>query len=310
MNNVEKFEQIKSSHLENQESLKNLQRQLHFDGVELLPGQEFPINIHVRKEPIEIKDGDSLELLSLMEEAEKLAEFPEEERLTALIELVRSKLKYPYPDVMEASGAENPELKEWLEKRFGLNPSIWKLELNDLLKNGFGDCKIMAAAYLIAAQSAKIKGIYANSGVSLKNIVRSDISKPIFKSVELDRDTNSAHEWVKIQLSDGRLIPVDPTTNMVGLGEMIAVFRQAGYNVPVTFKSEVPSDLELERDGAAFAPGETEKRLNLKLKIGSVMSFGEGASTKRLKTDKFSGDVDVKFNSNTDSKSTNLDFLD
>ncbi|OGH79283.1 MAG: hypothetical protein A3I74_00080 [Candidatus Magasanikbacteria bacterium RIFCSPLOWO2_02_FULL_47_16] len=318
---MERFEAPQPNKLESSEPQKKLQRQLHFDGIELTPEQEFPINIRVRKEPIEVQDGDSLgsnsvevkfegEALSLMEEAEKLSELPEEERLAALTELVRSKLKYPYPDVMETAGAENPELKEWLEKRFGPNPSLWKLELNDFLKNGFGDCKIMAAAYLVAAQSAKMKGIYANSGVSLRNVTRPDTGKPVFRSVELDRDTTSAHAWVEIQLSDGRWIPVDPTTNMVGLGEMIEVFRQAGYNVPVAFKSEVPSDLELERDGSTFGPGESEKELHLKLKIGSVMSFGKGASTKRLKTDKFSGNVDIKLNSSTDSKSTNLDFID
>ena len=314
---MEKFEAPQPSRVENSE--KQLQKQLHFDAVELTPGQEFPVNIRVRKEPIEVRDGDSLgsnsvevkfegEALSLMEEAEKLAELPEEERLTALTDLIRSKLKYPYPDVMETAGAENPELKEWLEKRFGPKPSLWKLELNDFLKNGYGDCKIMAAAYLIAAQSAKMKGIYANSGVSLKNVIRPDTGKPVFRSVELDRDTNSAHAWVEIQLSDGRWIPVDPTTNMTGLGEMIEVFRQAGYNVPVAFKSEVPSDLELERDNSTFAPGESEKELHLKLKIGSVMSFGKGTSTKKLKTDRFSGNVDVDLRSSEESKSTNLDF--
>lgn len=316
---MEKFETPQPNRVENSEPQKQLQRQLHFDAIELTPEQKFSINIRVRKEPIEIRDGDNLgsnsvevkfegEALSLMEEAEKLAELPEEERLVALTELVRSKLKYPYPDVIEVAGAENPELKEWLEKHFGPNLSLWKLELNDFLKNGYGDCKIMAAAYLIAAQAAKMKGIYANSGTSLKNVIRSDTGKPVFRSVELDRDTNSAHAWVEIQLSDGRWIPVDPTTNMTGLGEMIEIFRQAGYNVPVAFKSEVPPDLELERDGSTFAPGESEKELHLKLKIGSVMAFGKGASTKKLKTDRFSGSVDLSLASSGESKSTNLDF--
>ena len=109
--------------VENPEPEKHLQRNLHFDGVELTPEQEFPVNIRVRKEPIEVRDGDNLgsnsvevkfegEALSLMEEAEKLAALPEEERLVALTELIRSKLKYPYPDVMETAGAENPELTE------------------------------------------------------------------------------------------------------------------------------------------------------------------------------------------------------
>lgn len=319
---MEKFPAPQFNRVENPEPQKQLQKHLHFDGIELTPEQEFPINIRVRKEPINVVSGDILGANSvevnfegatqtLMEEAEKLAELPEEERLATLTELVRNKLKYPYPDVIESAGAENAELKEWLEKRFGQKPSLWKMELNEFLNNGYGDCKIMAAAYLVAAKAAKMKGIYANSNGSLKNISRPDTGKPIFKSVELERDTNSAHAWVEIQLSDGRWIPVDPTTNMIGLGEMIETFRQAGYNVPVAFRSEVPSDLELERDGSTFAPGESEKELTLKLKIGSVMSFGKGASTKRLKTDKFSGDVDVKLNSeNSDSKSTHLDFID
>lgn len=318
---MEKFEPIQPNHVENPEPQKHLQRQLHFDSVELTPDQDFPVNIRVRKEPIEVLDGDNLgsnsvevkfenEALALMEEAEKLAELPEEERLVALMELVRSKLKYPYPDVIEAAQAENPELKEWFEQRFGKNPSIGNLRLNDFLKTGYGDCKIMAAAYLVAAQAAKMKGIYANSGSSLKNVVRPDTGKPVFKSVELDRDTNSAHAWVEIQLSDGRWIPVDPTTNMTGLGEMIEVFRQAGYNVPVGFKSQTPQELELERDGSYFTPGESEKDLHLKLKIGSVLTFGKGPTTKKLKTDKFSGSVDLNLASSIDSKSANLDFIE
>jgi hypothetical protein len=318
---MEKFEPVQPNHVENPEPQKHLQRTLHFDSVELTPEQDFPVNIRVRKEPIEVLDGDNLgsnsvevkfenEALALMDEAGKLAELPEEERLVALMELVRSKLKYPYPDVIEAAQAENPELKEWFEQRFGKNPSIGNLRLNDFLKTGYGDCKIMAAAYILAAQSAKMKGIYANSGSSLKNVVRPDTGKPVFKSVELDRDTNSAHAWVEIQLSDGRWIPVDPTTNMTGLGEMIEVFRQAGYNVPVGFKSQTPQELELERDGSYFAPGESEKDLHLKLKIGSVMTFGKGSQTKKLKTDKFSGSVDLNLASSTDSKAANLDFME
>lgn len=316
---METFEPTQPNRIENPEPQKNLQRKLHFDSVELTPENELPINIRVRKEPIEVHSGDSLgansvevnfegEAQSLMDEAVKLAELPEEERLAALTELVRSKLKYPYPDVIEAAGTNNPELKEWLEKRFGGNPSTWKLELNEFLKNGYGDCKIMAAAYLVAAQAAKMKGIYANSNGSLRNVNRPDTGKPVFRSVELERDTNAAHAWVEIRLSDGRWIPVDPTTNMIGLGEMMEIFRQAGYNVPVSFTSEVPPDLELERDSSPFAPGESEKELHLKLKIGSVITFGKGPSTKRLKTDKFSGDVDVHLDSSTDSKSANLDF--
>lgn len=318
---MEKFEPVQLNHAENPKPQKHFQRTLHFDAVELTPEQEFPVNIRVRKEPIEVLDGDNLgsnsvevkfenEAVALMEEAEKLAELPEEERLVALMELVRRKLKYPYPDVMEAAQLENPELKEWFGQRFGKNPSIGNLRLNDFLKNGYGDCKIMAAAYILAAQSAKMKGIYANSGSSLKNVVRPDTGKPVFKSVELDKDTNSAHAWVEIQLSDGRWVPVDPTTNMVGLGEMIEVFRQAGYNVPIAFNDRVPEELELERDGSCFAPGESEKELHLKLKIGRIRRLGKGSQAKKFMAPKFSGSTDLNFVSSADPKSANLDFIE
>jgi len=95
---------------------------------------------------------------------------------------------------------------------------------------------------------------------------------------------------------------------MTGLGEMIEIFKQAEYSVPVGLKSETPPELELERDGSSFAPGESEKELHLKLKIGSVMTFGKGSRIKILKTDRFSGGVDLKLASSTDSKSANLDF--
>lgn len=316
---MERFEAPQPNNIEQAEPQKQFERQLHFDNVELTGEQEIPIDIRVRKEPIEIRHGDTLggnsvevnfegETLSLMEEAKKLEELPEEERLSALLELVRSKLTYPYPDVMAEAGANNPELKEWLEKRFVSN-DIWKLELNEFLKKGYGDCKIMATAYLVAAQAANMKGIYANSAGTLKNIRRPDTGKPIFKSVELDRDLASAHAWAEIQLSDGKWIPVDPATNMIGSDEMLETLRESGYNVPVSFLSSVPEDLELERDHASFAPGEAEKDLHLKLKIASVRSFGRGAASKRLKIDKFSGAVDISLASTQEQKSMNLDFI-
>ena len=165
------------NHLDKSETQKHSHIHLHFDNVELLPGQEFSVNIGVKKESIEIKDGDILgsssievkfegEVLSLIKEAEKLSDLPEEERLMALVELVRSKLQYPYPDVMQNAIAENPEIKEWLEECFGPERSFSDFKLNDFLKNGYGDCKIMAAAYLVAAQAAKMKGIYCNINFS------------------------------------------------------------------------------------------------------------------------------------------------
>lgn len=281
---------------------KNPEREFHFEEVEIGPGEEFAFDVRVGKEPIEIQDGDFLgvnkvevkfqdETLGLLKEAERLRDLPEEQRLEALVDLVRSKLAYPYVEVMEEAQTRNPELTKWFEKRFGKNPSIWKLELNEFLKKGYGDCKIMSAAYLAAAQSAGLRGICGGNpsnipGLALKNISRPDNGRPIFKSVEVNRDLESTHAWVEIQLSDGRWIPVDPTAKMIGIGEMLNTFKEAGYNIPIYFADQgLPNEVELDRGASFFEPGEAEKDLHLQLKPASPY--------KNPKTDRYSGNIDL-----------------
>lgn len=290
-------------------------RNLHIENIELTPNSEIPIDIQIRKAPIEIEDGDSIggngvevnfkgRSVELMRAAEKLKELPEAERLGAVMKLIHEKLKYPYPETTENDSRDNPDLKKWLDERFGERPRIGDLELNEFLERGYGDCKIMATAYLLAAQSAELRGIYANSGTALKNIKRPDNGQPIFRSVEVDRDLNSAHAWVEIQLSDGRWIPVDPTANMIGEGEMLKVFQEAGYKIPVAYVDEVtPKGLYLDRGEALFDPGESEKMLRPRLKIAREFN-----KTRKPKMDRYAGDVDIVLSSSKDPKSMQLDF--
>jgi len=289
-------------------------KKLHLENVELTPDTGIPVDIHVRKAPIEIKDGNSVggnavevkfsgQSVELMRAAEKIGELPETERLGALMQLIHEKLRYPYPEIMEADSRDNPDLEQWFEERFGERPRLGDLELNEFLERGYGDCKIMATAYLLAAQSAKLKGIYANSGTTLKNVKRPDKGEPIFKSVEVDRDLNSAHAWVEIQLSDGRWIPVDPTANMIGEGEMLKVFQESGYKIPVAYVDEVtPKGLYLDRGEALFDPGEPEKTLRPHLRIARELM------TRKPKIDRYAGDVDIALFSSEDPKSMQLDF--
>jgi hypothetical protein len=265
------IELMKNGQFEEIRKEKCYQKELDFKNVEITPDEDFPIDLRVEKEPIEIRDGDKIgansvevrfegETMELMQAAEKFKELPEEERLSALIELVRARLQYPYTEVMESASEGNPDLKKWFEERFGERPKLAGVELNESLKRGYGDCKIIATAYLLAAQSAELKGIYANSGTTLKNLKRPDNGQPIFRSVEVDRDLNSTHAWVEIQLSDGSWVPVDPTAKMVGQGEMLKVFEEAGYRVPISYMQEgLLNELVLDRGDSFLVPAKREK---------------------------------------------------
>jgi len=243
-----------------------------------------------------------------MKEAEQLRVLPEEERLVALVELIRKKLKFPYPEVIE-DVQDDIKLKEWFEKRFYNGSFVGgDLELNEFLENGYGDCKIIAAAYLVAAQASNLKGIYAfASNNKLKNIQRPDNGESVFISSEINKYLKTGHAWVEIQLSDGRWIPVDPTTNMIGLDKMIEVFKNAEYNVFANYNDEVlPKELRLERNESYFKPGESETKLKMSIKIKTDWQTNESKITKFV-TDKYEGNADIILTSDSNSKSKIMD---
>jgi hypothetical protein len=295
---------MRTERLEEGQERMNGEKGFYFENIEITPEKDFAVDVHIHKQPIEIHDGDTVgpnsvevkfnnETADLLKEAEKIQGLPEEQRLSALVTLVHGRLKYPYESAIAETTTADPQLAEWLQERFSAGARKFnRIPLNECLKKGYGDCKIMTTAYLAAAQAAKLKGIYASSGETIKNISRPDTGQPIFKSVEVDNDMTSGHAWAEIQLSDGRWIPVDPTTDMIGIGGTLETFKKAGYRTVIPFtETGLPNELRLDRGDSFFDPGEAEKDLQMQLKIGTAQG--------KPKIDRYTGNINFTISSSS-----------
>lgn len=202
------------------------------------------ICVVVEKQPIELVEGKSYcnhavlidketeSMGSIAKEAEALLELPEQERPAKVLEIFRQRVHYAYNDAIEKLSETDPELAKWVAENTGLNTaSVSDVPLSQVIEKGYGVCRHLATAYLWLAQKAGLKGVILNSkrGV-LKNIERSNTKEKLFKSAEIGQPV-SAHSWVEIKTSDGKWIPVDPSTKLVGDTEAgLAMFRDANYS--------------------------------------------------------------------------------
>jgi hypothetical protein len=290
------FEQPQIPNTEELEKQKKSEMFFNFENITITPEQSYSFSAEAKKQPIEIKSGDVVggngievkiegAVESVMKEAELLKELPEIERLSALLKLVREKLIYPYPKI-----------------RFGKTPRLSNAELNEFVSNGYGDCKVMAVLYLLGAQSAGLKGIYANSISPIKNLERPDTKQPIFKSIEINRDYTSGHAWVEIQLEDGSWVPVDISANMLGTNEMTQFFKDVGYNTPISFTDEeLPKGVRLDRGSNYFKSGEAQTEVSMSLCIQNDFM------TRKPMLPEFTGDINLKLSNNEDNKSVRVE---
>jgi hypothetical protein len=314
-------ESLKNDNFEESESERN---ELFFENVEITPDKPYEFSLRLEKHPIEVNDGDELgsdavkvrfegELASLMEKATELKDLPEKERIAALVDLVRSKLSYPFPEAIEAAKKENPELGEWLEFYFGKNPKqSFGIDAGECISRGYGDCKIMSAVYLAAGKSAGLKGIVA--GGHVKNIERPDTNSLIFKSSELQRDQEVGHAWVEIQLSDGTWVPVDVSTNMIAPDpEMLEFFKNANYRTLTGGRmEELPKGLQGTLIDAYFEAGQNEGDFTARIEIMKSFDFTRNAPTPRVPKsalDEFKGNLRMRLESSTDRKRMDLEVL-
>lgn len=95
----------------------------------------------------------------------------------------------------------------------------------------------------------------------IKNIERSDTKQKLFRSAEVGKPV-SAHSWVEIKTSDGRWIPVDPSTKLVGDSEEgLSMFREANYmaygNPSLDVEVEPSDQLFTKGTPILFAPAES-----------------------------------------------------
>ena len=314
-------ESFAGSNLQEQTKAHN---ELRFENVEITPEQPYEFPLRLEKHPIEVNDGDELgdfgirvkfegELASLMEEAAEIKNLPEKERAVALLDLVRSKLSYPYPEAIEAAKKENPELGEWLDYRFGKNPKSFGMDASECVRRGYGDCKVMSAVYLAAGKSAGLKGIIGGGGVM--NFERPDTKSLIFKSSEYQADQAVGHCWTEIQLSDGTWMPVDVSANMVAsTPEMLEFFKKADYRLPPTAHMEgLPKGLEAVFDNAYFEAGQRVGDFKGKVQIKQLLNFSRKSDSPqppKFALDQFEGDLRMNLESSTDRKRMGLSVIE
>ena len=278
--------------------------ELHFESVEITPEQPFKFPLRLKKQPIEINDGDSLgsndigvkfegDLIRLMEEATELKNIPENERIVAVLDLVRSKLNYPFPEVIEAAKRNNPKLGKWLDCNFVKNSGIG-MDINECLGYGYGDCKIVAATYLAVGKAAGLKGVMC--GGVVKNFERPDTKNLIFKSSEYKRDQEVSHAWVEIQLDDGSWVPVDVSTNMIASNpEMLEFFKRANYRTQFGRSIQnLPAELEGNLVDAFFEPGQEEGDFVGLIKI-KTKQINASSFQRKPVIDEFKGDLRFSF---------------
>lgn len=235
-------------------------------------------------------------------QAEAIKELPEEERPAALLHLLRDSVHYAYNDVLAKVAETDPDLAEWVAKNTGLDShQTSNVPLSELFGKGYGVCRHLSVAYLYLAQKAGLEGCLMNceQGI-IKNIERSDSKEKLFKSAEIGGPV-SAHTWAEVKLSDGRWVPVDPSTKLVGDSpENLEMFRQANY-MAIGYGLDAegdPSELSAEGKGFIFKPGESQSESSYHLYLKSTrptlrFSRSGGGSAPPTNTP-FSGEAKMK----------------
>lgn len=223
-------------------------------------------------------DAETPLMQELSSQAEALRALPELDRLRPLYDILSSHLSYASHTAVDALKETDPERAGWIRSHVSLRGIIPNIPLSQVIERGYGVCQHFAIIYLWLAQKAGLNGIFIHCLAGwLKNIVRSDTGQRLFKT-EFEEGDAPAHAFVEIQLSDGRWIPIDPTTNLFGdTAEGLALFRDANYRESGTFshaRKAEPDGLVYveETEWLEFLPGEARTTARYALKPKSFMS--------------------------------------
>ena len=186
-------------------------------------------------------DEKTEEMNELLERAGVLKDLPEEERLSGIMAILREKVKFAYPQIVQSLSETNPDVAQWI------NSKMWKgndvIPLSELFEKGYGICRHLSVAYLWLAQGAGLQGNILGTNVfdnPIKNILRTDTKDPLFKMTPVGENAPS-HVWVEIKLSSGEWIPIDPSVNLIGnTQEGLEMFNLANY------RGSAPRDLHIK----------------------------------------------------------------
>jgi len=247
------------------------------------------IEVEFEKQPLILEEGKSYlnkcvlidgaaNDLPIVAEAEELLKLPEEERLEKILDILRKQVNYSYPDDIDKLSKKNPDIAKWVIENASLeSENDRNVPLSEIIKNGYGICRHLSVAYLWLAQKAGLSGVVMDCGWGvIKNIERSDNHQKMFKSFGINKPV-SVHNWVEIKLSDGRWIPVDPSTKLVGNSqEGMAMFKEANYlgwaNSSLDFEATPQDKLNcnINNDSISFLPGQPSATGVIALKLASI----------------------------------------
>lgn len=171
------------------------------------------------------------ELQDIALEAEVLVDLPELERIPAVLDLLRSRVDYPYPDTVEQLREDNAELAEWIRDKLLPEGTGGTKKLSEVFAKGFGVCNELSVAYLWLAQKAGLSGILLRSNHDqITNVNRAGSLTPLFKATPSGEKV-PAHAWVEVKTEERGWVPVDPSTRYIGdTDEKLETFTKAGYD--------------------------------------------------------------------------------
>lgn len=118
------------------------------------------------------------------------------------------------------------------------------------------------------------KALLQCDGDTITNIIRTDNDEALFKSTGSDKKLAEGHVWVEIKTTDGRWIPVCPSTGLIGdTEEGLAMFKNANFiglgNFSLTAEAQ-PEQLQTQSNELKFLPGETHAKITFSLKLKST----------------------------------------
>lgn len=240
------------------------------DSVELNQGDSLDLVVTLEKLPLTIVPGERMHgvemdvespvFAELKAEIDAIRELPERKRPRKLVELIRSRVKYPYKKVVEELRTADEEKYKWIQEKLKLKTA----KLSECLAQGFAECDQFAVLLLALGNMAGLEGTvctYHSSTYSdadnIVNVLREDNGEPLYKSIAVGEQLIDGHSWVEFKLHDETWMPVDPTTNLIGdNNEDLRTFEKANFGVDVYLETD-DKYLWPDRTGLMFLPGES-----------------------------------------------------
>lgn len=218
-------------------------------------------------------DKETPKMLEIAKEAETLLQIPENERPRKVMELLRKHLEFAYDDKVETLSKTEPERAKWVKEN--IQGLVYNFPLSEIFEKEFGLCRHLSIAYLWLAQYAGLEGVEMKNHEKIINIQRTDNGEKLFKMAEVGQPAPE-HSWVEIKTSDGKWIPVDPSTKLVGdTKEGTEMFKKANYLgifFGADWKAE-PNELAFNIPNVPFfSPGESKKETQCRLTLSSTKS--------------------------------------